>query len=187
MKPSKASSITRDTLLRAASQVIISNGIEALTLNAVAQQAEVSKGGLLYHFPNKNALIVGLGEQLIRDFELTLQAEFDQDTQPGAPGQWIRAYVRSTLRTSERSLALIARLSSVLSEMPVELLQSVKAYEARWYERLESDGLDPIQATIIQLAVDGIWFSKVFQMATPNKERIAQVVERLLLMAQASE
>ncbi|NJK75275.1 MAG: helix-turn-helix transcriptional regulator [Microcoleus sp. SU_5_6] len=77
-KPTKARSLTRETLLRAAAQVILDRGVEALTLDAVARQAEVSKGGLLYHFPNKNALVVGLGEQLIQEFEVALQAEFDR-------------------------------------------------------------------------------------------------------------
>jgi AcrR family transcriptional regulator len=35
----------------------------------VAQAAEVSKGGLLYHFPNKEALITGIIQHLIDDFK----------------------------------------------------------------------------------------------------------------------
>ncbi|BAZ22193.1 transcriptional regulator [Kalymmatonema gypsitolerans NIES-4073] len=68
-KKPKSRSATREALLRAASQVVINKGVEALTLDAVAQQAGVSKGGLLYHFPNKDALMGGMVEQLIQDFE----------------------------------------------------------------------------------------------------------------------
>ena len=184
-KKSKARSATRRKILQAAGQVVMDRGVESLTLDAVAKQAEISKGGLLYHFPNKNALIVNLAEQLLQDFEAALQSEFEQDDAPGTPGQWIRAYVRSTERMSQESLALIARLSSVLIEMPPELLQAMKAYEQRLHQHLESDGLDPIQARIIQLAIDGLWFSEVFQMAVPNEERRAQVVETLLAMTRS--
>jgi AcrR family transcriptional regulator len=76
-KKSKSRSDTREALLRAASQVVIDKGVEALTLDAIAQQAGVSKGGLLYHFPNKDALMGGMVEHLIQDFETVLQAEFD--------------------------------------------------------------------------------------------------------------
>ncbi len=181
-KTSKSRSATREKILQAASQVVMDKGVEALTLDAVAQQAEISKGGLLYHFPSKNALIINLGEQLLQNFEAALQNEFEQDDAPGTPGQWLRAYVRSTERMSKESLALLARLSSILAKMPPELLQSVEAYEKRCYQRLEADGLDPVQATIIQLAIDGLWFSEVFQMAVPTEERRAQVVETLLTM-----
>src|SRR3712207_3868484 len=78
-KSAKSRSLTRETLLHAATQVILDRGVEALTLDAVAHQAGVSKGGLLYHFPNKNALVVGLGEQLIQEFEAALQEEYGQD------------------------------------------------------------------------------------------------------------
>ena len=177
---------TRDKILRAASQVVMGQGIDSLTLDAVAKQAEISKGGLLYHFPNKNVLIVGLGDQLLSDFGVALQQEFEQDEAPGTPGQWLRAYVRSTDKMSQESLALFARLSSKLVEMPPELLQSVKAFEQQLYERLETDGLDPVQATIIQLAIDGLWFSEAFQMVVPNQERRSQVVKALLEMTKVS-
>jgi AcrR family transcriptional regulator len=186
IKKSQVRSLTHSTLLRAAAQVILDKGVEALTLDAVAHQAGVSKGGLLYHFPSKNALVVGLGEQLIQDFEAALQAEFDQDDAPGTPGQWVRAYIRSTLRMSKQSLALIARLTSLIVEMPPELLKFAEAYEQRCRQRLETDGLDPTQATIIQLAIDGLWFSEVFQLGAPDEPRRAQVVERLLAMTRVS-
>lgn len=181
-KKSQARSLTHETLLRAAAQVILDKGVEALTLDAVAHQAGVSKGGLLYHFPNKNALVVGLGEQLIQDFEAGLQEEIDQDNAPGTPGHWVRAYIRSTVRMSKQSLALIARLSSIIVEMPPELARSAEAYEQRCRQRLETDGLDPIQATIIQLAIDGLWFSEVFQFGAPDEPRRTQVLEALLAM-----
>ena len=184
-KKSKARSATREKLLQSASQVVVEKGVDALTLDAVAKQAGVSKGGLLYHFPNKNALIINLGEQLLQNFEAALQSDFEQDDAPGTPGQWLRAYVRSTARMSKESLALFARLSSILVEMPPELLQSVEVYEQRWHQRLEAAGLDPVQATIIQLAIDGLWFSEAFQMAVPPEERRTQVVETLLSMTRA--
>lgn len=182
MARSKSRSLTRETLLRAATQVILDKGVEALTLDAVAHQAGVSKGGLLYHFPNKNALVVGLSEQLIQDFEVALQTEYDQDDAPGKPGQWARAYIRSTLRMSRQTLALIARLSSLSVEMPPELQKSAEAYEQRWHQRIEVDGLDPTQATMIQLAIDGLCYSEVFQFGAPDEPRRTQVVEALLAM-----
>ena len=40
----------REKILHAAMQVAIRDGVMAMTLDAVAQEAGVSKGGLLYHF-----------------------------------------------------------------------------------------------------------------------------------------
>jgi AcrR family transcriptional regulator len=185
-KKSKSRSDTREALLRAASQVVIDKGVEALTLDAVAQQAGVSKGGLLYHFPNKDALMGGMVEHLIQDFETVLQAEFDQDDAPGTPGQWVRAYIRATLRFSKQSLALIARLSSISADLP-DLLEAAKVYDQQWRQRIETSGIDPTKATIILLAVDGIWLSEVFQVGTLDEPRLTQVVETLLAMTRTTE
>ena len=48
---------TRENIFNAANNIIRENGLEGFTLDAVAKKANVSKGGLLYHFPSKNALI----------------------------------------------------------------------------------------------------------------------------------
>jgi AcrR family transcriptional regulator len=185
-KKSKSRSTTRDALLQAASQVVIDKGVEALTLDAVAQQAGVSKGGLLYHFHNKDALMTGMVEQLIRDFEAVLQVEFEQDDAPGTPGQWVRAYIRATLRFSQQSLALIARLTSIAAFSP-NLFEAAKIYEQQWRQRIETSGIDPTKATIILLATDGLWLSEVFQVGTLEEPRLTQVVETLLAMTRTDQ
>lgn len=185
-KKSKSRSATREVLLRAASQVVIDKGVEALTLDAVAQQAGVSKGGLLYHFPNKDALIGSMVEQLIQDFETVLQTEFDQDDAPGTPGQWVRAYIRATLRFSKQTLALIARLTSIAVHSP-DLLEAAKVYDQQWRQRVETSGIDPTKTTIILLATDGLWLSEVFQVSTLEEPRLTQVVETLLAMTRTDQ
>jgi AcrR family transcriptional regulator len=177
-------SATREILLQAASQVVLDKGVDSLTLDAVAQKAGVSKGGLLYHFPNKDALVESMVEHLIQEFERVLQTEFDQDDAPGTPGQWVRAYIRATLRFSKLSLALIARLSSIAANSP-KLVEVIKVYEQQWRQRIETSGIDPTKATIIQLAIDGLWFAEVFQFGTPDEPRLSQVVETLLAMTRS--
>jgi AcrR family transcriptional regulator len=49
----RGSSSTRENILRAANLVVVEEGVSRMTLEAVAREAGVSKGGLLYHFPSK--------------------------------------------------------------------------------------------------------------------------------------
>jgi AcrR family transcriptional regulator len=69
---------TRAKLLEAAGAVIRRDGAQALTLDAVAAQAGVSKGGLLYHFASKRELLDGLVERWLD--------EFQDDIDAGGPG-----------------------------------------------------------------------------------------------------
>lgn len=50
--------IKRHLILDTATKIVMENDYNALTLDAVAKQAGISKGGLLYHFPNKELLRV---------------------------------------------------------------------------------------------------------------------------------
>ncbi|MEN9308893.1 MAG: hypothetical protein RL173_2825, partial [Fibrobacterota bacterium] len=56
----KHPSLTRDHILQATATLVLAEGPSALTLEAAAKASGISKGGLLYHFPSKEALILGL-------------------------------------------------------------------------------------------------------------------------------
>ena len=53
MNAKRSSTATRDTILSAAANLVLRKGASRMTLEAVAREAGVSKGGLLYHFPSK--------------------------------------------------------------------------------------------------------------------------------------
>ena len=58
--------VARDKLLAAFEQIVLDDGERAATLDAVAAAAGVSKGGLLYHFPHRQALVDATLQQLDR-------------------------------------------------------------------------------------------------------------------------
>ncbi|MBI1308455.1 MAG: TetR family transcriptional regulator [Proteobacteria bacterium] len=53
----------REQILDAAEKVAVDSGAAHLTLDAVAAAAKVSKGGLLYHFKDKDAMLAALVER----------------------------------------------------------------------------------------------------------------------------
>lgn len=55
---------TRDRILDAFEHLVIEHGERTATIAATAEQAGVSKGGLLYHFGSKDALVEGLSQRL---------------------------------------------------------------------------------------------------------------------------
>ena len=58
---------TRARIRVAAAKVIERDGAGHLTLEKVAAEAELSKGGLLYHYPSKDALLQGLLDHLLEN------------------------------------------------------------------------------------------------------------------------
>ena len=62
---SAAVSPARERILEAAERVVGDVGAARMTLDGVAQAAGVSKGGLLYHFPSKEALLGALAKRYV--------------------------------------------------------------------------------------------------------------------------
>ncbi|MGH3356353.1 MAG: TetR/AcrR family transcriptional regulator, partial [Nocardioidaceae bacterium] len=53
----------RPQVLAAATKVALRDGPGAVTIDAVVSEAGMSRGGVLYHFPSKDALLQALVDQ----------------------------------------------------------------------------------------------------------------------------
>jgi len=69
------SQATVDSLLEATARVLVRDGFDGLTTNAVAAAAGVSIGSLYQYFPNKEALVAALIEQHIEKMNSLVLAE----------------------------------------------------------------------------------------------------------------
>lgn len=180
--PKKKRSETRDRLIERAVEILVNQGIEALTLDAVAQAAEVSKGGLLYHFPNKEALIAGIIQHLIDGFNIAIEFELARE-KGNEPGKWLRAYVRATFNSYQIPLALAASLFAAASiSLNQETTKKINTQIGEWQQNLNNCGLDPIKCSIIRLAAEGVWSTELFEMNAFNKTLRKQILARLIEM-----
>ena len=176
--PGTSRTETRQTLLDAATRVVREGGAASLTLEAVARAAGVSKGGLLYHFRSKEALIAAMIADLQARFEAEVDAALARDDEPG-PGRWLRAFVRVTFATAPQDLDLTASLLAAAGTNPI-LLAPMRDSFARWQTLAEADGLTPAQATLVRLAADGLWFADLLRVAPPGDRLRAEVLEMLM-------
>ena len=92
---SNAARDTRSQLLDAAEAVVTRDGVRNLTLDAVAAQSGISKGGLLYHFRSKEDLAAAMIQRSIAWFDDALIEAGADD--PDAKGRYTRAYIKASL------------------------------------------------------------------------------------------
>ena len=169
---------TKENLLSAAVRLITLHGASHLTLERVALEANVSKGGLLHHFPTKLELLTGLVEQLARGFEADINHHLE--TEPiGLSGRWARAYIRATFEPLPDEAALTNALAQIINTQP-ELLEPIKkSFEFAATHILE-DGLPAPRATAIRMACDGLWFAETSGMSDLTPQLRAQLLEELI-------
>lgn len=159
--------ITKQQLLDAAEQVVFTKGASKLTLNAVAKEAGVSKGGLLYHFPSKDELIQAMIQQLIENFENARSQQADHID--GSP-DWLQAYINTTfdpeLSQVHASAGILAAIANNLN-----LLEPLRQQYQVWQQHIETSGIDPTRALLLQLAADGLWFAELLQLISFSPEQ----------------
>jgi len=168
----------RELLLRTAAHVVAERGYAALTLDAVAAAAGVSKGGLLYHFATKEALVSALLEDLLTTFDSDQNAAYAAD--PIAPGAWTRAYLKASAappHDESEQLASVALLAAVGYDPA--LLEPLQERYRQWVEVLDHDGLPGVDAHVVRLAADGLWATDLFDLAPPDPLLRARIHVRL--------
>jgi AcrR family transcriptional regulator len=172
----------RDRLLNAAEQVVGRDGVANLTLDAVAREAGFSKGGLLYHFPSKSALVTAIVERLATRCEANHALALDD--RGGDPGAFTRAYLAARTRKRDPQEEPIHTALLAAAGTDPQYLEPFRKRLREWQARLENDGIDPVTATIVRMAIDGICLDELLGMPGPNEELRQRVLEKLIAMTQ---
>ena len=151
---------TRDRILQAAQELAGQNeSIQGVTisLESVAQQAGLTKPGLMYHFPNKEALMLGLVAHAAEHWALLLRTESGSDAAALGPCDRHRAYIR-VATTAEVSRADYWIFSDALYHPT--LAQAWNEQLSPWFD---TAGLNPQARSLLTAArfcADGAWMSE---------------------------
>lgn len=172
---------TRERILGALRAVLAAGGASAVTLESVAAAAGVSKGGLLYHFKNKQALYAGLLDASEREVAASMASRM---TSMSAA----RAYLEYSLPESEleaaATSALIAAVRADDSVGPDAAARLVGVFH-QWDAPLLAEVTDPVLAQTVRLVGLGLYLSAVAGLPVPPAALIAQLVERLIGQVEA--
>lgn len=172
---------TRGLILDAAETLVAERGVASLTFDLVARTAGVSRGGVLYHFVSKEALTEAMIERFIDRFDAAVAAAAASDPEPS--GRVTRSYVRATVGEPPLTGELFDRtngsITAALANYP-ERLEPVRRQSARSQAIIEADTLDPVFATIIRLAIDGLWLGENFNLMRMDPALKVALGERLI-------
>ncbi|MBR1222001.1 TetR family transcriptional regulator [Bradyrhizobium sp. U87765 SZCCT0131] len=166
----------RARLLESAARVLVTTGVHALTLDAVAREARVSKGGLLHHFSTRAELL----QALLEDSYARCLSKIDElaADDPDDYGRFTRAYIRASLASD---------LGTAQATVVMALLLD-PALRADWLLRVESllqkdiTETDQALAKILRLAADGLWLSDAFTLHRISPAERAELEERLVAL-----
>ncbi|MGC5627016.1 TetR/AcrR family transcriptional regulator [Georgenia sp. Z1344] len=186
---------SRIRALDAAATIVGRDGLRALTYESLAAETGLTKGGLLYHFPSRDALVVAMHDHLAARWDADIASFVDGDPAEADAEARLAAYVRSTASTPTRA-ELLLLLESV----------DVPGLVGAWNRVIEdwappvpaevdpdgepsgdaggdgADGAAELDAFVARLAADGLW---VFEALTGNALPAAvreRAVERIIAL-----
>ena len=163
----------RNNLLDAAASLAAAEGVTALGVERVVQEAGVSKGSFFYHFTTKEEMIRALLDHVAQ----RCMGEVDEAVAKGA--RFTDALIDMVVRELRQNGALIAVLVAAVALDP-SLRTALTARSANWRSRIiNEDNLSPECATLLLLAIDGAMIGTVLYETTEKAERAANA-ERIL-------
>lgn len=165
---------TRDRLLDAFESLLVEGGSRAATLDAVAARAEVSKGGLLYHFPSKDELVTAMLRRLC---ELGRADVAKMRTAPDGP---VEFYLQTSVDGGspfDRGLIAAARIAQESDERARDALAELRN---GWFEVLAEHYGDNALARTVQLIGDGLYFDDTTGLAHRSSLKHVRAVLRRL-------
>jgi AcrR family transcriptional regulator len=173
---------SREKILDAAAELVAEIGAGRLTLDAVAERAGLSKGGLLYNFPSKDALLQAMIQRMIDQVTESREALRAQM----APGPNLEARLAATtllnMCCGGKMQEVATGLMVATAENP-RLLDPVREVIAATLERIKTGSEDLDAALLGWLAVEGLSNLEMHNLSPfsdQDRAQIVQAINRLL-------
>jgi len=178
MMTSKAH-LKRSHIIQASLQFLKEHDIHTLTLDKIAQKASISKGGLLYHFKTKDELYSAIAQTIMTEFVDSFEAltELEYGT-----GKRTRGFILASQQDYDKGAWIKIAIQIIHDDD-----NSISIAYEQLLESLLDDGLDSSIVHMIRLTIDGLYYSKLLNIAPVSQEVTDSVFEQLLQMTRKDD
>ena len=174
-------SSSRTEILDAAMRVVNHVGGADITYQSVADEAGLTKAGLMYHFATKDALMIAVIEHVIERWQVELQEVLAVPIAESTLAERVRAFVR------------FAGEGGVTRGEFVVFSEAVRRPELSrpWLEYLQTwfgfgDGVDTTPLLLAWLAANGLWVAEATGILTVTPEQRHALLIRLAALTEGN-
>jgi AcrR family transcriptional regulator len=178
MENAARSERSRNAAIQAALTIIARDGPGRLTLDAIARESGISKGGVMHQFRTKGAVLKALLDHQVEYF-----AKFSKDylaeLGPAQPEAVLSAEIATMREVAANPNSVAFAVVGALAEDP-SLLSITRETEIAAIEHIKADATDPDLAMLRWAAARGLALSALFGLYALSEEDRARLFERLL-------
>ncbi|WET79456.1 TetR/AcrR family transcriptional regulator [Amycolatopsis sp. QT-25] len=167
----------KERILDSYEGILIEQGPGGVTLEAVAAHAGVSKGGLLYHFGSKEALVDGLLERLARLSDEDLEQA--RTAPEGVVSWYLRTAITDVTQRKPLHRTTMATIRIMLNEPRV--FEVVQTYNQKVHDLISEHVGDSLTAELVILVGDGLYLRAALGRddASPLLDRLDEIKARI--------
>jgi AcrR family transcriptional regulator len=169
---------SRNAALDAATRIIARDGPGRLTLDAIARESGLSKGGVMHQFRTKEAVLKALLERQMAHFEefsTRYMAKVSATSENPNLATQLATVREAATSPNSAALALVAAMVENPSLMMLPREREMKRVEA-----IKAESADPDLALLRWAAARGLLLSSLFGMSPLSKDEHDRLFARLL-------
>ncbi|MFO8113317.1 MAG: TetR/AcrR family transcriptional regulator [Desulfosalsimonadaceae bacterium] len=175
----------REVILDAAEAVVIEKGAAHLTLDAVSLKAGVSKGGLLYHFGTKSALLQAMMARLIATLDFRTKKQLAR--LPETPARKLKANILASPLHDQRTKKISSALLAAASHDP-ELMAPAREFRTRIFDDFTTDGeLSASFIAVMTLAMEGLMLAELLGLSSSSRKEKRGIIDEILRLIDVEE
>jgi AcrR family transcriptional regulator len=170
----------RRLILDAAARIVEAHGSAHLTIDRVAATAGVSKGGVLYHFASKQALLEGMLEVLLEQMQTSVAEH--RAAAPAGGSTALEAHVKAEHARGPAERAMARAILAAAAEQP-ELLAPARQAVVDAFRDAGRATRPPELGWIVLLATEGLRFLAMLNLLPLSAREHERVHQQLLALA----
>jgi AcrR family transcriptional regulator len=169
---------SRNAIIQAALVIIARDGPGRLTLDAIARESGISKGGLMHQFRSKRDVLKALLQHQIEHFERFSQDHM-RDIGLSGPEPALSTEIAVSREAIAQPHSVFFAILGAVSEEP-DLLSIVKEISAQKLEAIKAEADDPDLALLRWLTGWGLALTTILGLSPLTEQDRQRLFERLL-------
>ena len=151
---------------------MLRDGAGSLTLEGVATEARVSKGGVQHHFRSKEALIAALVSRRLEMLEADTKKE--EEALAGQPQAALRAMIRNGASQYKTDTGFPAALLLAALQNS-DSLQEIRRVLAAKHQQVKAESSRPAEASMLIFACLGLLIARTLGFSSVTDEEACDV------------
>ncbi|MCD7898172.1 MAG: TetR/AcrR family transcriptional regulator [Planctomycetaceae bacterium] len=171
----------RREILQAVDRVLARHGLNALTIDKVAAEAGMSKGGVIHYFATKQDLVMAnLVSYHNRFFE---RREAYLATLPDTPERLARATIHTMIDTWKAEPGAAWYRIDMLEDP--QYREQIGTTKRRIFQDVLKGARDPSMILTAMFYIDGLWLNSMYRPSPAPPQSVEESYQKLLLVIES--